>query len=181
MQPPKGGLNQIGGPRPRAGADRPMGIKARMIRRALRSGQPALQVAALPWRRTRGRTEILLVTSRRTRRLIIPKGWPMAGCTPARAAEIEAMEEAGAYGTAGPVPLGFYRYDKLLDTPRSTLWLPVQLPVQVPVQVTVFPLRVRLLLPQWKEAAERDRLWIRAGEARSIIGDPGLAALVARL
>lgn len=144
-----------------------------MIRRALRSGRPALQVAALPWRQRKGRTEVLLVTSRRTRRLILPKGWPMAGCTLARAAEIEAMEEAGAYGTAGPVPLGFYRYDKLLDAPQR--------PVLLPVQVTVFPLRVRLLMPQWKEAAERNRLWIRPGEARSVIGDPGLAALLARL
>ncbi len=154
-----------------------MGAKTRMIRRALRSGQPAFQVAALPWRQQRGRTEVLLVTSRRTRRLIIPKGWPMAGCAPDRAAEIEAMEEAGVYGTTGPVPLGSYRYDKLLETPPGSAGPPVA----VPVQVTVFPLRVGLLLPQWKEAAERERLWIGAGEARSVIGDPGLAALVARL
>lgn len=144
-----------------------------MIRRALRCEEPALQVAALPWRQRRGRTEVLLVTSRRTRRLILPKGWPMAGCTLARAAEIEAMEEAGAYGTAGPVPFGFYRYDKLLDAPRHGVLLPVR--------VTVFALRVRLLMPQWKEAAERNRLWLRPGEAGSVIGDPGLAALLARL
>lgn len=154
-----------------------MGTKARMIRRALRSGRPALQVAALPWRRVGGRIEVLLVTSRRTRRLIVPKGWPMAGCAPERAAEIEAMEEAGAFGTAGPVPLGCYRYEKLLDAAPGA----VRAPVSLPVRVTVFPLRVRLLLPQWKEAAERRRMWIGTGEARSAIGDPGLAALVARL
>ena len=153
-----------------------MGAKRRMIRRALQSGRPALQVAALPWRQKGSRIEILLVTSRRTRRLIAPKGWPMTGCTPGRAAEIEAMEEAGAFGTAGPFPLGCFRYEKLLDPPPQG-----GEPVCLPVQVTVFPLRVRLLLPQWKEAAERRRMWIGTREARSVIGDPGLAALVARL
>ena len=36
------------------------------------------QFAALPWRRdAHGEVEILLITSRETRRWVIPKGWPI--------------------------------------------------------------------------------------------------------
>ena len=42
--------------------------------------EPRVQLAALPWRRTSGGdVEVLLITSRETRRWIIPKGWPMKG------------------------------------------------------------------------------------------------------
>jgi 8-oxo-dGTP pyrophosphatase MutT (NUDIX family) len=51
-------------------------------------------VAALCYR-TAPRLEILLVTSRETRRWVTPKGWPMAGRPDLAAAAIEAFEEAG--------------------------------------------------------------------------------------
>ncbi|HKT53105.1 MAG TPA: hypothetical protein VJP88_01535, partial [Caulobacteraceae bacterium] len=38
--------------------------------------EPRLQAAALPWRLTaEGKVEVLLVTSRETRRWVTPKGW----------------------------------------------------------------------------------------------------------
>ena len=38
--------------------------------------EPKTQYAALPWRRdANGGIEILLITSRETRRWVIPKGW----------------------------------------------------------------------------------------------------------
>ena len=42
------------------------------------AGTPDTQVAALPWRRN-ALVEILLVSSRETRRWVLPKGWPMKG------------------------------------------------------------------------------------------------------
>jgi hypothetical protein len=49
-----------------------------------------LQYGALPYRRTKtGTLEILLVTSRNTRRWIIPKGWPIKGMKPAKSAARE--------------------------------------------------------------------------------------------
>ena len=44
------------------------------------------QVAALPWRRGPNGVEILLITSRETRRWVTPKGGRMAGKTDAEAA-----------------------------------------------------------------------------------------------
>jgi hypothetical protein len=38
-----------------------------------------VQYAALPYRSSSVRTEVMLVTSRETRRWIIPKGWPQKG------------------------------------------------------------------------------------------------------
>ena len=49
------------------------------------------QVAALPWRRCAGGIEILLVTSRETRRWVTPKGGRIAGRTDAQSAALEAM------------------------------------------------------------------------------------------
>ncbi|MGZ3314689.1 MAG: hypothetical protein ACXU8Q_10990 [Caulobacteraceae bacterium] len=53
----------------------------------------AVQYATLPWRRgADGAIKVLLVTSRETRRWVIPKGWPMRTLTPAEAAAREAYE-----------------------------------------------------------------------------------------
>ena len=48
------------------------------------------QYAALPWRQSEQSIEILLITTRRTRRWIVPKGWPMDGRAPNAAAAREA-------------------------------------------------------------------------------------------
>ena len=72
------------------------------------------QVAALPWRRGDTGIEILLVTSRETRRWVTPKGGRMAGKTDAEAAAQEALEEAGVEGVVPGVQLGTFRYLKVL-------------------------------------------------------------------
>ncbi|MBP0574910.1 NUDIX domain-containing protein, partial [Mycobacterium tuberculosis] len=55
---------------------------------------------------------VLLVTSRETRRWIIPKGWPMKGMKDRDAAAREALEEAGLTGRISQRPIGHYRYFK---------------------------------------------------------------------
>ena len=55
---------------------------------------------------------MLLVTSRDTKRWIIPKGWPMKGRKPSKAAAQEALEEAGVIGEAANQRVGSYRYRK---------------------------------------------------------------------
>ena len=56
------------------------------------------QVAALPWRLEDGERRILMITSRETRRWVIPKGGRMVGKSDPEAAAQEAMEEAGVKG-----------------------------------------------------------------------------------
>jgi 8-oxo-dGTP pyrophosphatase MutT (NUDIX family) len=64
------------------------------------------------------RTEVLLVTSRDTRRWIIPKGWPQKGKAPHRAAAREAFEEAGVVGAVGRRPVGSFAYEKRFKNGR---------------------------------------------------------------
>src|SRR5215217_8319560 len=80
------------------------------------------QVAALPLRQDEaGRVRVLLVTSRDTGRWVLPKGWPMKGRKPHRAAEREAFEEAGLVGRVRKRALGSYAYEKRLRTGDAVL------------------------------------------------------------
>ena len=64
----------------------------------MKKHHPAQQIAALPFRKRRGKVEVLLITSRETKRWVIPKGWPMAGLKDFTSAKREALEEAGVTG-----------------------------------------------------------------------------------
>src|SRR5690606_30035705 len=90
-----------------------------MARTSARSERSATrQVAALPWRRGADGLQILLVTSRETRRWVTPKGGRMAGKTDAEAAAQEALEEAGVTGRIVEEPFGTFRYLKILKRRR---------------------------------------------------------------
>lgn len=128
----------------------------------------ARQVAALPWRFS-DRLEIMLVSSRETRRWIIPKGWPMAGRGASTAAAIEALEEAGLLGAIDDVPFGQFTYAKKFSRGKSAL-----------CEVDVFPLRVTRQRADWPEKDQRETRWFPADEAGTIVSDPELGALIAR-
>jgi 8-oxo-dGTP pyrophosphatase MutT (NUDIX family) len=133
-----------------------------------RSREARPQVGVLPMRRTpEGVTEILLVTSRETRRWIIPKGWPMKGRKPFEAAAREAYEEAGIVGRVGKRPLGFYLYEKRLKNRDAVL-----------CQVTVFPLEVRKQLKKFPERGQREAQWFSPSEAADMVIEAGLAGLI---
>ena len=67
------------------------------------------QVAAIPVRRQDdGKLEVLLVTSRETRRWIVPKGWPWPEVSDHEAAAAEAWEEGGVRGRILPDKLGTF-------------------------------------------------------------------------
>jgi 8-oxo-dGTP pyrophosphatase MutT (NUDIX family) len=70
----------------------------------------------LPYRFTQhGALEILIVTSRQTRRWIVPKGWPIRGLKPGKSAAREAFEEAGIRGRISTKAIGAFTYKKALD------------------------------------------------------------------
>ena len=126
------------------------------------------QFAALPWRRTAdGRVQVLLITSRDTRRWVIPKGWPMPDRTPAEAAAQEAYEEAGVVGAAADKPIGVFVYGKRLRDGA----------VQ-PLAVSVFPLEVFVEQLGFPEHGQRERLWTSPAEAAERVDEPELKALI---
>jgi 8-oxo-dGTP pyrophosphatase MutT (NUDIX family) len=127
---------------------------------------PGLQFAALPWRQGE-ELEILLVTSRESRRWVIPKGWPIKGRKPHLAAAREALEEAGVTGRVTKKPRGSYGYVKRLKNGA---------PLECRVQV--FPLKVERQRKRWPEQHERSAQWFAASEAAAAVDEPELKALI---
>ncbi len=108
-----------------------------------------MQYAALPWRHSKFEgVEILLATSRETRRWVIPKGWPMKGRKPHITAALEAMQEAGLHGKIERKKIGDYSYNKRL---KSDLL--------VACMVDVFPLQVLRQRNKWREQNQRIIHW----------------------
>jgi 8-oxo-dGTP pyrophosphatase MutT (NUDIX family) len=129
------------------------------------------QYAALPYRVSdAGDLDILLVTTRESRRWVIPKGWPMKKRAPWRAAEREALQEAGVEGVVAKTHLGGYHY--LKRGPNGEEW---------PCEVIVFPLHVRLERASWREEDERSRGWFTPADARELVEEPDLKLLIGSL
>jgi len=126
------------------------------------------QFAAMCYRVKNDKLQFLLVTSRGTRRWIIPKGWPMDGKTPAESAAQEAWEEAGVRGVVDSRPLGLYSYQKTLDEDEPDL----------PCVAMVYAVRVKTLSSVFPEAGERKRKWVGRKKAVSMVGEPELSRIL---
>lgn len=125
------------------------------------------QVAALPYRvGDDGQVEILLITTRRTKRYIIPKGWRMKGRSDAEAAAQEAREEAGIVGTISKHPVGQYFYWK--ELPRMS----------IQIRVSVYTLAVSEQLWQWPEQDQRNRIWVHPDRAAFMVSNRALIPLI---
>ncbi|HEV2531429.1 NUDIX hydrolase [Phenylobacterium sp.] len=129
---------------------------------------PRQQFAALPWRRTEAGVEVLLITSRETRRWVIPKGWGKKGESASIAAAREALEETGVGGRLDATPLGHYRYQKQLKSGRLQR-----------VRVAVYALEVVHEHEDWPEKAIREKFWTTIAEAATLVDEPELRALIA--
>ena len=112
--------------------------------------------------------EILLVTTRQSRRWIVPKGWPIKGLKRAKSAAREAFEEAGVRGRIGGKSIGLFTYDKLVDESG----------MRVSCEVKVYPLLVKRQSEVWPEFKQRTTQWIEAGKAIALIKEPGLRKIV---
>jgi 8-oxo-dGTP pyrophosphatase MutT (NUDIX family) len=111
-----------------------------------------------------GTLQVLLVTTRQSKRWILPKGWPIKGLRPPRSAAREAFEEAGVRGKA----IGSFKYDKMLDEQG----IPVQ------YEVKVYPLLVKRQSAEWPEVGQRLSQWAELDKALSLIEESGIKAIV---
>lgn len=127
----------------------------------------ARQVAALPIRREPdGSIRVLLITSRETKRWVIPKGWPWPDCDDRESAAHEAHEEAGVLGHTQPKLFGSFVYEKRRPSGPE------------PVRADVYVIEVASLLDVWPEQAERERGWFSLAEAAELVSDNELRALL---
>ena len=115
-----------------------------------------IQYAALPYRWQGAELQVLLVTSRETKRWILPKGKPETKRRPHKVAAREALEEAGVKGDIDRHPCGQYQSVKGEDG---------QL---IPATIVVFPLLVDRELTEWHESHQRQRRWVTLAQATEL-------------
>lgn len=128
------------------------------------------QSAALPLVGQGMALRVVLVTSRETKRWVLPKGWIEPEEAAHRSAAREAFEEAGLLGEAETEPLGSYAYPKRRSDGST-----------VTTEVLVFRFRVARQLHDWPEREERERRLFTPAAAAALVAEPGLAALLRSL
>ncbi|MGD1035792.1 MAG: NUDIX hydrolase [Roseiarcus sp.] len=132
--------------------------------------KPRKQVAALAVRNDAvGRVRVMLMTSRETKRLVVPKGWPMKDRADHSAAETEAKQEAGVVGRVHRKPIGSYDYWKRLADHF------------VFCRVKVFLLEFERQLATWKEHDQREIEWFEIEDAAELVDKPGMSAIIREL
>lgn len=112
---------------------------------------------------------MLLVTSRETRRWVVPKGWPLAKRADHVAAANEAWEEAGVRGEVRARKIGRFTYEKRLKNEA------------IPVRVTVYLLAVTEIADNWPEKGQRKRAWFTPEKAAAAVAEPELKELLLSL
>ena len=126
------------------------------------------QVAALCWRQSPTGLEVLLITSRESKRWVLPKGWPKKGRSLAQTAVEEAWEEAGVrLASAGAALIGRYRYEKRLAS---------NLPVET--LVDVYAVQAASLADEYPEQDQRQRAWFSPEKAAELVDEPELAQIL---
>ena len=125
------------------------------------------QFGALCYRVRKKKVEILLITSRTSKRWIVPKGWPMDGKTPAECAVIEAWEEAGVKGVSDGRCIGIFSYSKATNDLG-----------ELSCVAMVFAIDVQSLTDNYPEAKERDRIWVSRKKAAKLVDEPELSRIV---
>lgn len=141
-----------------------------ILLRKARKTDLRVQFGALVYRMRGDKTQVLLITTRRSRSWSIPKGWPMSGKTPAQSAAQEAWEEAGVKGTAFEQPLGYFTYVKTITTRGGNL--------PMPILVSVYPIAARKLSKSFPEADQRRLKWMSPKKASMRVRERELARIL---
>jgi 8-oxo-dGTP pyrophosphatase MutT (NUDIX family) len=145
-------------------------LRARPRRLGPQGGHPStVQSGAIPYAWVEDEPAYLLITSRRTGRWIFPKGVVEDDMTAAASAAKEAWEEAGVRGEIGTTVIGTYRTEKVER--HSTRMIAVDL----------YPLKVADQAGDWPERRSRRRHWATHRQARRLIDNPELMAVLDRL
>jgi phosphohistidine phosphatase len=119
------------------------------------------QSAVIPWRIIDGVLKIALISSRKGKKWVIPKGIIEPELDARESALKEAIEEAGLKGHISKEPVGTYSYEKWGGS----------------CQVSVYLLEVVEILNEWEEDFRR-REWYEIGEALELIQDKGLKEIL---
>ena len=122
------------------------------------------QSGVIPFRKRKGKLELLMVTSTKKKRWVIPKGVKEPHLSSRQSAIKEAWEEAGVRGKVSKPAIGAYRYRK---------WGGI-------CTVEVYVMEVKHIVRHWQESF-RDRKWFTYREALRRIEGKELQKIVRQL
>ena len=120
------------------------------------------QSGVIPYRISNGKVEVMLISTRRSKNWVIPKGGIPKAMTPSDSAAKEAWEEAGVVGQVNDNLLGTYKYRK-----QGKIYT-----------VEVFLLQVEAELSDWLEASTRVRQWLDVSIAAEQVKPAALKRLL---
>jgi len=123
------------------------------------------QSGVIPFRFEASGIKVMLITSMRRKRWIIPKGLIEEDMTAAESAQMEAFEEAGIKGRIYPDIIGEYQRQK---------WDGV-------CEIRVFLLEVKEVFDEWPESSFRKRMWMSSDEAEQLVEEGALKNIFRKL
>lgn len=123
------------------------------------------QSGVIPFRKTGGRIELLLITSRKKKSWIFPKGIIENKLSPQQSAAKEALEEAGVKGKVFKKKIGKYYLEK---------WDGI-------CEVKVYLMEVEKIFNSWQEDKIRNRKWVSIDAAKNWLGNKQLQKIVKNL
>jgi 8-oxo-dGTP pyrophosphatase MutT (NUDIX family) len=123
------------------------------------------QSAVIPYYYENGSLNVVLVTSRKKKKWIIPKGIVERDMTPADSAAKEALEEAGVRGVVAEKAVGSYQREKWGGT----------------CNIEVFPMEVTEILERWQEQGARERVLASIDTVDDLVDDASLKSIIRKL
>ncbi len=123
------------------------------------------QSGVIPYRKNNGVLEVLLITSIKKKKWIIPKGYIEFNLSPFESAKKEAFEEAGIIGSNETIELGTVELKKGMGV----------------THMKIFSMEVIKMLDDYPEKELRKRKWFSAEEASSKVTIPDIPKLITTL
>ncbi|OGU72147.1 MAG: hypothetical protein A2V93_08615 [Ignavibacteria bacterium RBG_16_34_14] len=123
------------------------------------------QSGVIPYRRKNGELQILLITSMKRKKWILPKGYIEFNLSPFESAKKEAYEEAGVIGANETVELGSFRI-------KSSIGV---------CDLLVYSMEVIEVLEDYPDKDQRKRKWFSIKEAAENITIPEVSGMILSL
>jgi len=123
------------------------------------------QSGVIPFRKKNGQIEVLLITSIKKKKWIVPKGFVEYNLSPFESAKKEAYEEAGVLGENETLELGTFKLQK-----SSGICL-----------MQIYSMEVTKVLDEYPDKERRKRKWYSLEEASSLVDIPQISQMIIKL
>lgn len=123
------------------------------------------QSGVIPYRKKSGELQILLITSVKKKKWIIPKGYIEFNLSPFESAKKEAYEEAGVIGANETVELGSFIMNRSIGH----------------CNIKIFSMEVVEVLDEYPEKDVRKRKWFSLKEAADSVSIPEASSMILSL